>query len=79
MTTRYWVILGHSEITERNQITTLPQKTDLVLTTTCGRVFQKNNIYERMFENDNLTYVKAFDGFKVFDFIMLSPPLNDVK
>ena len=60
MTTRYWVILGHSEITERNQITTLPQKTDLVLTTTCGRVFQKNNIYERMFENDNLTYVKAF-------------------
>ena len=60
MTIRYWVILGHSEINKRNPITTLPQKTDLVLTTTCGRVFQKNNKYEEMFENDNLKYLPIF-------------------
>ena len=60
MTIRYWVILGHSEINQRNPITTLPQKTDLVLTTTCGRVFQKNNMYEKMFENDNLEYLPHF-------------------
>jgi len=60
MDTKYYVILGHSGVNARTPMTTLPQKTDLILTTTCGKTFQKNLLYRSIFANGKFNYIRTY-------------------
>lgn len=60
METKYYVIIGHSHVTARTPMTTLPQKTDLILTTTCGRTYQKNHIYRAILRNNKHGLIKIY-------------------